>query len=203
MKVFIGKYRSWVGPFQIADWLQKVGVSEDRCDKIGDYLANTWLMNFCEWIHSKKKIKTKIRIDDYDVWSADYTLSLIILPVLKKLKEVQHGAPHVDDEDVPEGLGLRSIEAPQKENDWDIDENHFKRWDWIMDELIWTFEQLASEDDGENQFYDHSECTKDSEDILDWSKSKVKVDHEGLKKHQERIQNGLRLFGKYYRGLWD
>ena len=203
MKVFIGKYKTWWGPYQISELLKYVGVSEDRCDRIGKWLADTWLMNFCEWIESKRKVKVKIRIDNYDVWSMDHTLSLIILPMLKKLKEIKHGAPNADDEDVPEGLGLRSIEAPQKENDWDIDENHFKRWDWIMDELIWTFEQLASEDDGENQFYDHSECTKDSEDILDWSKSKVKVDHEGLKKHQERIQNGLRLFGKYYRGLWD
>ena len=28
-------------------------------------------------------------------------------------------------------------------------------------------------------------------------------DSEGYTKHQERINNGLRLFGKYYRALWD
>ena len=33
--------------------------------------------------------------------------------------------------------------------------------------------------------------------------SKIKVDHEGLDAHNERIKNGLRLFGKYYRTLWD
>jgi hypothetical protein len=30
-----------------------------------------------------------------------------------------------------------------------------------------------------------------------------KVDHNGMNKHNERINNGLRLFGKYYRNLWD
>ena len=203
MKVYTGPYTNWIGPYQIANLLQKVGVSEDRCDKIGDYLAKTWLNKFCNWLEKKRKRKEKIKIHYYDVWSMDYTLSLIVLPMLKQLKEVQHGAPHTDDEDVPEGLGLRSSEAPIKENDYDTDDNHFKRWDWIMDELIWTFEQLCEDNKGESQFFDHSKCTKDSEDILDWSKSKVQIDQEGLKKHEERVQNGCRLFGKYYQCLWD
>ena len=28
-------------------------------------------------------------------------------------------------------------------------------------------------------------------------------DWEGRKKVEERINNGFRLFGKYYQGLWD
>ena len=28
-------------------------------------------------------------------------------------------------------------------------------------------------------------------------------DDEGRKKHQERMSNGFRLFGKYYEALWD
>ena len=30
-----------------------------------------------------------------------------------------------------------------------------------------------------------------------------KMDTEGLNKHRARMDNGLRLFGKYYSGLWD
>ena len=30
-----------------------------------------------------------------------------------------------------------------------------------------------------------------------------KCDYDGIAKVSERINNGLRLFGKYYRGLWD
>ena len=29
------------------------------------------------------------------------------------------------------------------------------------------------------------------------------VDYEGMKVYNDRIQNGFRLFGKYYQGLWD
>ena len=28
-------------------------------------------------------------------------------------------------------------------------------------------------------------------------------DYEGMKVVEERIQNGFRLFGRYYEGLWD
>jgi hypothetical protein len=30
-----------------------------------------------------------------------------------------------------------------------------------------------------------------------------KTDEKGLKAHQKRVKNGLRLFGVYYQGLWD
>jgi hypothetical protein len=204
MKVYIGPYKSWLGPYQIADLLQNIGFSEDRCEKIGDYLDKTWLRNFCEWIDNKKKRNVKIKIDNYDVWGMDHTLSLIILPMLKKLQEMKHGAPNVDDEDVPDGLGLRSTEARPKDYEWEADQNHFKRWDWVLEEMIWTFEQVASDDD-DAKFYDHSECNySDSKIIFSTENmSKLKVDREGLEKHHKRIENGLRLFGKYYQSLWD
>ena len=71
------------------------------------------------------KQKKEIRIDRQDTWNMAETLADIILPMLKQLKETKHGAPFVDDEDVPEEL--KSTSAPTKENDWDTDDNHFKR----------------------------------------------------------------------------
>jgi hypothetical protein len=29
------------------------------------------------------------------------------------------------------------------------------------------------------------------------------VDTKGMKKHSDKIDNGIMLFGKYYSGLWD
>jgi hypothetical protein len=31
----------------------------------------------------------------------------------------------------------------------------------------------------------------------------AKFDIEGYQKHHDRINNGTRLFGKYYKNLWD
>ena len=115
--------------------------------------------------------KINIRIDKYDTWSMDSTLALIIHPMLIQLKQTKHGSPWIDDEDVPEEL--RSTSAPPKENEWDTDDNHHARWDWVLDEMIWAFETHL---DDESQF---------------------KVELFGRKR------NGFCLFGKYYQALWD
>lgn len=168
------------------------------------------------WSNDRKR-KIKVHVDYYDIWSADHTLAMIIAPTLKKLKEHQHGYPHVDNEDVPEEL---RFELTQEEKDnWDgsVDSKHEARWAWILDEMIWAFEQHADPSDGEEQFYHNVdqldmiwtpiEGKKASELSFnhqkDPSKPKYWRDDEGIKKHQERKQNGLRLFAKYYECLWD
>lgn len=229
MRVYIGPYRTWFGPFQLAEsllfWLDKY--EDDRVHKLGHFFAygtfddnktdpfadntkdETWLYRLLTWIHSKKKRKIKIQIDRYDTWSMASTLSMIILPMLKQLRDGKHGAPCTDDEDVPEGLNRRSTEAPPKENEYDADENFFKRWDWIMDELIWTFEQLQPDYDWEEQY--RSGETDIRSIPLENGMSRLehgpnhtyKFNKEGFLRHQTRINNGLRLFGKYYQNLWD
>jgi len=79
-----------------------------------------------------------VKIDRYDTWSMDHTLCHIVLPMLKQLQATKHGSPLVDDEDVPDHL--KSTAAPPKENEWDTDGNHFLRWDWVLDEMIFAFE---------------------------------------------------------------
>ena len=138
----------------------------------------------------------EIEIHDYDTWSMDDTLAPIILPMLIQLKATKHGAPRVDDEDVPEELS--STSAPPKENEYDTDDFYFKRWDWVLDEMIWAFEQKCK-DEWQDEFYGpYTEPTGD--DIMgkfEW------VDRDGLNQHQKRMSNGFRLFGKYYENLWD
>ena len=147
-----------------------------------------------------------VRIDRYDTWSMDHTLADIILPMLKQLDATKHGAPHVDDEDVPEYL--RSHMAQPKEHEWDTDSLWHMRWDWVLAEEIWAFEQLTK-DDAEGQFFDHSAYKNDNVPIKEWladvnnRASKVKYDEAGHRAWQARVDNGLRLFGKYFRAHWD
>jgi hypothetical protein len=159
-----------------------------------------------------------VKIDRWDTWSMDHTLAPIILPMLKQLQKTKHGSPSVDDEDVPEGLGLRSTEAPAKENEWDTDENWFKRWDWVLDEMIFAF-TCKVDDSWENEFrsgvhdYVHvpvdvhgNEVAKGEHkywQMKDGPKNTYKCDYEGMRVVEARIQNGFRLFGKYYQSLWD
>jgi len=187
MKVNIGPYRNWVGPYQIAEkilfWRNKD--EDDSVHDLGTWLSNTFLNDICQWVYSKQKRKVKVRIDEYDTWNMDHTLGLIILPMLKQMKANKHGSGYVDDLDVPEEL--RSTSAPT--NKYDTDDNWHKRWEWVLDEMIWAFEQITS-DHSDDRFFDHS-------------KTFSGYDAEGHKAHNERIQRGTTFFGKYYQGLWD
>jgi len=139
--------------------------------------------------------KMKIRIDKYDTWSMDHTLAYIIVPMLKQLKDTRHGSPMVDDEDVPEEF--RSTSAPPVKNEWDPDSNFEKRWDWVMDEMIWAFEQKTYS--WEEQYFGDWVPDKDKT----FGGSFKNTDDEGRKAHHKRMINGFRLFGKYYGNLWD
>jgi hypothetical protein len=238
MKIDIGPYKNWIGPYQIAEkilfWIPKY--DEKNCfeynkayDKyvhtFGEWLAqdkdgnDSWLTKFCQWVDSKRKRRMKIKIDYYDTWSMDSTLAPIILPLLKQLKATKHGSGFVDLEDVPEHLRFtdteewsdqKTFDFYQEENERNIKCDVHTRYEWLLDELIWTFEQLNDED-AENKFWiEHGEIDWDKypEDEgktttpLRWKKE-AKVDWVGLRAHQERVANGLKLFGKYYQTLWD
>jgi hypothetical protein len=180
MKVIIGDYPTWWGPYQICNLLHKyLGVSDDVCDKIAGYIPVTPFQWFYDTFQHRK---VKVRIDKYDPWSADHTLALIILPLLKRLKEDKHGSPFVDDADVPDGL--KSIAASPKENEWETDEFHHDRWDYVLDEMIWAFEGIVRDDYVEK-------FSPFSSNIDDY------------KAHVARMQRGTTLFGKYYQGLWS
>jgi hypothetical protein len=151
--------------------------------------------------------KVKVQIDPWDTWNMDTTLAHIVVPMLKQLYEKKHGAPYVDDEDVPEHL--RKSAAPPTENEWETDDNHFKRWDWVMEEMIFAFEsKLIDWEDTFWKVHPELDFTKHPEDEgkevipVRW-KTEGECDREGRAKYQARVTNGFRLFGKYYEGLWD
>jgi hypothetical protein len=157
-----------------------------------------------------------VKIDRWDTWSMDHTLGKIALPMLKQLQESKHGAPNVDDEDVPEEL--KSSSAPAKENEWDTDDNHFKRWDWVLGEMIFAFEHKI-DDSWEEDFREGKHdivwvpVDKDGNEVpkgehkfyqmKDGPNNTYKCDYDGMKVVYDRMQNGFRLFGKYYQSLWD
>lgn len=227
MKVKLKKPVSWFGPYQLAEalcfWAPKqkdiFGFKEtpDWVHDFGTFLAgdkhDTWLAKFMSWFDKKRRQfpwnKDVVKIDYWDTWSMDSSLSPIILPMLKQLKERKHGYGFIDDEDVPKHL--QSIHALPKE-EWEWDGNAEARYDWVFDEMIWAFEQLCNEDH-EDQFWKTKpkiDMEAMREPFAEGEKSRElkwevqgELDTEGLKAHNDRIQRGLMLFGKYFRTLWD
>jgi hypothetical protein len=219
MKVYKNKYRyHWISPYTICEKIcfwREIDYDEPwvrQTNKILEPVMTAW-MKFLDVVHPKVDY---VKIDYWDVWNMDSTLSPIILPMLKKLQEVKHGAPFTDDDDVPARLRSTTKAAiKSKKNSWDTDCNHFKRWDWVLDEMIWAFEQLCDDDHDAKFFSGESDIIWEPNKELDANGKPLtyemkrgpndthKFDRKGYTKHQERIRNGTRLFGKYYQALWD
>jgi len=221
MKIEIGPYKNWFGPHHLAEkicfWAKKDVADEygykdypEYVFKLGELLAYgkwrgiddlpsgkknlfenddkpTRLYNFFQWIESKRTRVQKVRIDRYDTWSMDTTLAKIVYPMLLQLKATKHGYPmDVDLEDVPENLQFTDW---TEEHSWYggqlplfemevCNPEHISiseaRWDWVLDEMIYAFSKLADDDFWASNLEESS-----------------------------RVDNGFRLFGKYYQSLWD
>ena len=240
MKVYINKYKDhWISPYTIIDyaffWTDWSKCSRDKSvqaaiddmngtkkyvehpewvNKTADYLSP--ISRAIQWVWDKIDRKIDyVKIDYWDTWSMDQTLSPIILPMLKQLKATKHGYGFIDDEDVPNEL--RSIHALPKET-WEWDGNAEKRYEYVLDEMIFAFEHLVDDSwqdayrsgeidtkwipvdakgnevpKGEHKYYQMGEGPNHT----------YKCDYDGIKLIEERIDNGLKLFGKYFRTLWD
>jgi len=197
---------------------------EDALDKFVEKWCDRWqtVLNLTinQYLDRKQR-KVKIQIDKYDTWGMDHTLGLIILTMLIQLKATKHGSPDVDAKDVPAKLRVKNAPKFDEygcEGDEYTDGNWHKRWDWVMDEMIWTFTQLT-DDDNDSQFHkgkidflhipidkDGNECSEEDADryrMVKGPNDTHTFNKKDYTKHNERIQRGTTLFGKYFRGLWD
>jgi hypothetical protein len=164
--------------------------------------------------------KFNIEIDYFDTYSLDHTLALIILPALLQLKHTKHGVPSCFINDVGgENYSDQDSFDFYKESHDEAFERQSKLWDETLDKMIWSFQQIALEDYDEK--YHHGKAhydfvksdtqypnpvtgkMEDTFQMVDKNPSGHWYDHVGHQLHESRIQEGLELFGKYYRALWD
>ena len=132
-------------------------------------------VNIGPYPENEENRKIVVKIDHYDIWNLYLTLANIIVPALEKFREDVPCAPYILDEDVPEHLHSINGESDEKD-EYEFDSLYFERWNWVLDEMIWSFKQIRD-------LFN----TKDFNHSIE---------------NNNRIDIGLRLFGKYYRGLW-
>jgi len=144
--------------------------------KFGDVLfAIDNFLNRTIGSHRPRKIKLKFH--DSDFYDLSQTLSHIIYGALKEFPNHVTGIPAVDNKDVPEEL--------RTEDDYDE-----KKWRYVLDEMTFAFEALSKEES-----YDYLAGKFYNPETQKW-------DMDAEAEHYKRVQNGLRLFGKYYKSLW-
>lgn len=206
MKIYKNCYRNhWVSPYTIAEKIcfwREIDYDEPWVQKLNTVLEpvmQTW-QKVLDVVHPKIDY---VRIDRWDTWNMDSTLSPIILAMLKQLKATKHGSPSVDDADVPPYLQFPKPSKRSKQQavhvlDAEDDDNLIhRRWDYVLDSMIWSFEQLTK-DDWESIYFTY---TDEDDEVL--GGKKLQWNREGWDLHNAEIERGLMLFGKYFRALWD
>lgn len=136
----------------------------------------------------RKNRAVNIEIEPHDTWNMDETLAHIIHPMLIQLKQTKHGSPVVDEGDLPLDIGMSDEAKAKFSETGEVDGQLHARWDWVLDEMIWAFEQKILDADGQ-PFREED----------DFSGAFQPVEDE----YYSRISNAFRLFGKYYEALWD
>lgn len=173
--------------------------------------------NFRNFNKGPKERKVEVTVEQWDTYSMDHTAALIILPLLLQLKQTKHG--------VPSGLVTRIGGDTDNNLCFDFiqeDENEVfdklcDKWDEILNKMIWSFQQIV--DDSYDSKYHHGHMklgwkpieitnpatgnVEKAYEMVDENPGEHWYDHVGHELHEERIQEGLELFGKYFRSLWD
>ena len=163
--------------------------------------------------------RVDVTIENFDTWSLDHSLAYIILPALMQLKASKMGVPaEFADVGGADYDSQASFDFYKETHDESFNIAS-KKWDEVLDKMIWSFQQLVL-DNWEEQYQHgtaHYEWVPTTEKYLNPVNNQIEdtfqmvdknptehwTDYEGMRKHEERIQEGLELFGKYYRHLWD
>lgn len=228
-----GYRNHWISPYTILEkvcfWEKDRDVFYNLDDK-PDHKYEKWInflnpiciawYKFLDFVHPRI---TYVKIDKYDTWNMDDRLALIILPMLKQLQKTKHGSHHVELEDVPEHLRTTNHEEYDSQESFEFYHEHkvkegdhdlHARWDWVLGEMIFAFEHLV-DDSWEEQYrsgeidYKSVPCAWDENGKATMYRMEngpnhtYECDYDAIQKINERMENGFRLFGKYYRGLWD
>ena len=162
------------------------------------------------------KRKIVVQIDNYDTWSLDHTLALIIYPALLQLKATKQGVPSEFTNEPNSNQETFDFYQEAYDDEW---KQGIERWDDTLDKMIWSFEQLLKGDYDDQ--YHHGKAEYDwvksnktypnpvtgilepTYQMVDKNPDEHWYDSVGHQKHDERIQEGLELFGKYFRSMWD
>lgn len=136
--------------------------------------------------------KISVKIDKYDTWNMDKTLSLIIFPMLVQMKKEKMGVPGSFLSEEYNNLvssseyHLEKESGPLHKKEKVLFKAAVKAWNDVFDKMIWSFKEISTCCPGEDKYFKNKS-----------------FDKAGYLKYNEKIQEGLTLFGTYYRNLWD
>lgn len=183
MKVYIGPYKNWFGPYQLAEllcfWVKEVP------DEYGIKSKPEWVHNFGEWL-AHGNVEPEQEVGTLSSWDRErpttwlYKFLLWIDSKRKRKIEIRidkwdtwsmdHTLAHIilpmlqQLKETTHGAPFvemsdrpEHLQCYKEPEDHDTDKFHFEAWDWALDEMIFAFKTHASDERWEDQF-EEGEC---------------------------------------------
>jgi len=192
MKIKIGPYTNWFGPYQLAEtlmfWVPKekdeygFPHTADRVHKFGEWLAHDSIEPEAQvgeirpmdrerhytWIYRflnwiESKKKRKIEVH-IDPWDTWSMDHTLAYIVLPMLKQLKETKHGAPYVDLKDvPKELHGKKLTKRQKDnGEVDDKHFERWDWVLGEMIFAFDSKVN-DGWEEQF-------ETGESDLQWKK---------------------------------
>ena len=159
--------------------------------------ARDWPSNIRWWAKCKYQ-KIRYGISDDDVYSLGYNIALFVLPRLKYFKK--KGKTGIPACFLPDNFHL--LEGEEFER---AEAKALKEMNDALDEMIFAFEYIINGDKfceiPDIFIHKVEDCEFNSEKTIE-EKQAWKEYMEKVNKFNERKDNGLALFAKYYDTLW-
>ncbi len=142
--------------------------------------------------------KVSIKIHQYDCWDAYATVAKILVPLINRVKADRHGYP----------CGLNANDPNDHTDDGD------KLWGAILNKILWSMEELASDRPNKPKFFEDKSLTRKQQTKRIWAIFEKKVERtdleikkddewcETVEVYNKRVQEGCDLLGKYFQNLW-
>ncbi|MDD4436427.1 MAG: hypothetical protein PHS04_00100 [Tissierellia bacterium] len=157
--------------FNIYKILKKLRISDDLTDRISNRFFNSRLGKFLNYYDNDSGRKVSMKLSKYDYHDPSDTISIFLSYYINKIKDRGESFIVVDDSDIPKEM-------------YDKYKNHpdyfTMKSEWLFDEIIGTFSNCCI-------------SLRDNQKIIVWDDEIMKL--------ESRIENGLRLFTKYFRDI--
>lgn len=206
MLVYINHPNHFISPIELAEKLFHIDYNSDiRLHRILSNICIPLVNIYSFLLRIFHPQITYVHTSYADTWNLDHTLGTVILASLRHFRTTCYGAPAVDLSDIPSDL---------QTSEYTIHDH----WDFILDEMIFAFEHHINhkwEDDCCTGTYDlyWQPIDKDGLPVEKGQHTAYSLEHgpnhtveydtAALALMSRRIQNGFRLFGRYYQALWN
>lgn len=212
MKVNIGPYKSWFGPYQLAEKLM-FWVPREKDEHGFEHTAKR-VHDFGEWL-AYGSVEPEPEVGDIRSFTDKRKITLLYKFLLwvesKRKRKVEIRIDRWDTWSMDHTLAeiilpmLKQLKETKHGYPASLSE---KKWDDILDQMIFSFESKVN-DDWESQFYtgepdfQFKQLEDGMSEMVEGPNHTSVFDKEGYEAYAKRIQKGFTLFGKYYQNLWD